>query len=283
MTTSLTFRRFLIKSGEYRNGIQKRSMFWSRVPDAELKYHMVSKESSPQKPTILMIGWAGAASKHMDKYTKIYNENGFNVVSICPPLFHFKVPDESIGHKITPVLDKLSKEPIVIHSFSMNGIRGLISLSKATGNPKLIDNLEGIIFDSAPSLTLPHQNGKAMMLSRPSVNYLSDETRAKVHQFINTVRDSLVTPLSLVIPSFRHYYLYWYIHDKIQLPKRQLYLYSNGDSMIPFGPLEEFMEVQKKKGCQVEGVNFGDTEHVAHFRAKPGEYTRKCIEFVSKL
>uniref|UniRef100_A0A1I7TD15 Transmembrane protein 53 n=1 Tax=Caenorhabditis tropicalis TaxID=1561998 RepID=A0A1I7TD15_9PELO len=231
-----------------------------------------------------MIGWAGAASKHMEKYAKIYNDKVLNVVSICPPFFHFKVPNESTGKKITPIMEKIPKEnPIVIHSFSMNGIRGLISLSKATGNPKMMDNINGIIFDSAPSLTFPYQNGKAMMLSRPSSAYLSDEMRSKMYELCNSIRDSILSTLLKIFPSLRQSFLYWYIHDRIQLPKRQLYFYSHRDSMVPFGPLEEFMEIQRRRGCHVESINFGETEHVAHFRDKPEEYSKKCIEFVSKL
>ncbi|CAO4362133.1 unnamed protein product [Caenorhabditis nigoni] len=281
----ILLRRLLATSSTRE--IPKRSIFFSRVPESELVYHnadTTTSQDSPSKPVILMIGWAGAASKHLKKYTNIYTDKGFNVISICPPLFHFKVPDDSIGKKILPVMDSIQDKPVVIHSFSMNGIRGLISLAKASNNPKLFEKLEGIVFDSAPSRTLPYQNGKAMMLSRPSVNYMSDSNRAVIFQLVNTIRDALTSPIIKVFPSLRHnFLLYWYIHDKIQLPKRQLFLYSEKDSMIPFRGLEEFIEEQKKRGCHVDSVNFGDTEHVAHFREKPEEYTKKCIEFVSKL
>ncbi|PIC52337.1 hypothetical protein B9Z55_002486 [Caenorhabditis nigoni] len=122
------------------------------------------------------------------------------------------------------------------------------------------------------------------MLSRPSVNYMSDSNRAIIFQLVNTIRDALISPIIKTFPSLRHnFHPYWYIHDKIQLPKRQLYLYSEKDSMVPLGALEEFEEEQKRRGCHVDSVNFGDTEHVAHFREKPEEYTKKCIEFVSKI
>lgn len=273
-------RRLLITSSIQN---YKRNIFWSRAPESELKYHMRTTTDSPSKPLIMMIEWAGAASKHVEKYTKIYTDEGYDVVSISPPLYHYKVPDDSIGKKMMSFTEKIPDKPVIIHSFSMNGVRGLISLAKASGNPKLLNNLEGIIFDSAPSMTLPYQNGKAMMLSRPSVIYMSDENRAKIFQLANTVTDMLINSLSKLFPILRHYFLYWYIHDKIQLPKRQLYLYSEGDSMVPLKELEDFIKEQKRRGCQVEGVNFGGTEHVTHFRAKPEEYTKKCIEFVSKI
>lgn len=46
---------------------------------------------------------------------------------------------------------------------------------------------------SAPSIPFPHQNGKAMMLSTPSVTYMKDETRQKIYELVNAVRDKLVS------------------------------------------------------------------------------------------
>lgn len=263
-----------------------RNIFWTRVPEPHMKYHVASTKAnaSTSKPVVLMIGWAGAANKHMEKYSKLYNDKGYDVALICPPTFSFTVPNNSIGKRMLPILEKYGNSPIMIHSFSINGIRGIVSLAKATGNPKLFDNVQGIIFDSAPSIPFPHQNGKAMMLSTPSVTYMKDETRQKIYELVNAVRDKLLSPLVTLLPFLRPYFFsYWYIHDKIELPKRQVYFYSHGDSMVPYDLLEKFVEIQRKRGCHVENLNFGDTEHVAHFRAKPAVYSDKCVEFISKL
>lgn len=275
--------RHLLSPVSSLEAFQKRSIFFTRAPEPKLRYFNTQKETqnSGKSPLILMIEWAGAAPNHIEKYTKIYTDRGFNVVSIAPPLFHFDCPNDSVGRKIVPFLEKNTDKPIVIHSFSMNGVRGIVSLAKATGNPRLMENLEGVIFDSGPSVTFSHQNGKAMMLSRPSVGYMSDENRAKTFKLLNDARDFMISPLLKLSPSARHHFsTYWYIHDKIRLPARQLYLYSDGDSMVPVDPLMTFMETQKKRGCHVDCVNFGDSEHVAHFRADPEEYKRKCIDFL---
>ncbi|PIC52335.1 hypothetical protein B9Z55_002485 [Caenorhabditis nigoni] len=124
--------------------IPKRSIFFSRVPEPELVYHNANtSQDTSTKPVILMIGWAGVATKNLKKYTSIYTDKGFNVISICPPLFHFKVPDDSTGKKILPIMDSIQDKPVVIHSFSMNGVRGLISLAKTSNNPKLFEKTGG--------------------------------------------------------------------------------------------------------------------------------------------
>uniref|UniRef100_A0A8R1DKN2 Transmembrane protein 53 n=1 Tax=Caenorhabditis japonica TaxID=281687 RepID=A0A8R1DKN2_CAEJA len=247
-----------------------------------LRFHYadgVSTDTS-QKPIIAMIGWAGADPKFMDKYAKIYNQEGFHAVSICPPRFHYKVPDSSIGAKIEPIFEIFEKNPIIIHSFSMNGVRGITSLWKKAGDKKCEQKIKGIIFDSAPSLTLPHQNGRAMMLSSPPVPFLSDNWRAKIFEALNHIHNFILMPV-LSMPATRHQFsLFWYLLDKIKLPKHQLFLYSSGDSFIPVADLERFVEEQKKRGNYVKSINFDDSEHVAHFKSKPEDYRKSCLDFV---
>ncbi|CAI2352887.1 unnamed protein product [Caenorhabditis sp. 36 PRJEB53466] len=261
--------------------------FTSRAHEPELRYHSAAEETgkdNAKKPVILMIGWAGADPKHVDKYVNVYSDEGFKVVSICPPRYHYQVPDESIGEKIAPIFRKFENSPVVIHSFSMNGIRGVISLHKKMGKTDFEQKIKGIVFDSAPSRPHSHQNGRAMMLSRPRGKFWSDDARMRAHKAVEDVRNFFLWPIFAHAPSLRpRFSLFWHIQDRVSLPKHQLFIYSAADSMVPVKYLKEFIETQKSRGNRVESVDFGDSEHVAHFRAQPEKYKTTCKEFVSKL
>lgn len=291
--------------------IQKRDYFTRHVPEPKMQIHLPKSQDltvdsivlsgshhDEKKPVILMVGWAGANPKHIDKYIKIYNDEGYRVVALCPPCYHYSIPNSRVGFYMSPLFRATDSKPgdfrsfaqcpIIVHSFSMNGVRGLISFWKwteAEEKPQLRERIKGIIFDSAPSRPYGKQDATAMVISTPPIDalerWISEQTRISLLTWYLNLRATLQIPLLAMVPFLRSFMsIYYYLQTHITLPRDQLYLYSKADTMIKAKHVEKFIEKQKEKGNSVTSIDFIDSEHVAHIRTHPEEYRTACLNFV---
>ncbi|CAD6184552.1 unnamed protein product [Caenorhabditis auriculariae] len=313
-TTLGAFR--VINSGPFLGPIsqQKRCFLTRHVPETRMVIHALSAKEGDEtktivlsdaavdekKPVVLILGWAGALQRHIDKYAEIYTSQGYRVVSLTPPCYTYRIPNSRIGFYISPLFRAVDakpgdfrtydKCPIVVHSMSMNGIRALASFWKWTEveqRTDLRERIKGIIFDSAPSRCTGKQEAVGMVVSTPPLegfHGVSHETRIKVVSVWVNFRNAIAIPLSATVPFLRSMLsLFYYMIDKMKLPRDQLFLYSSADDMVKAKNVEKFMKAQVKKGANVDSVNFGDSAHVRHFSDHPLEYRQKCLQFVRHI
>ncbi|CAI5439416.1 unnamed protein product [Caenorhabditis angaria] len=292
----------------------RRFYFTRHVPEPKMQIHLPTVQEPEQiesivfsdgsvdenKPVILLVGWAGANPKHIEKYVKFYNDEGYRVVSLCPPCYHYSIPNSRVGFYMSPLFRAIDAKPgdfrtfkscpIIVHSFSMNGVRGIISFFKwteAEEKPELRDRIRGVIFDSAPSRPYGRQDATAMVLSTPPIDMfekVSENTRISLLTAFLNLRATLQIPLLAMVPFLRSFLsIYYYLQDHIKLPKEQLYLYSTGDTMIKHKHVEKFITKQQEKGANVQSINFGESDHCAHIRKDPDLYKSACLNFVKKI
>jgi len=62
----------------------------------------------------------------------------------------------------------------------------------------------------------------------------------------------------------------------------QLYLYSEGDPLVPPSHVEQYMKVQESRGVEVSSYKWRDSGHCEHFRRYPHEYAFQISTFISK-
>lgn len=65
-------------------------------------------------------------------------------------------------------------------------------------------------------------------------------------------------------------------------PQNQLYLYSKADQACPFVYTDQFIELQKSFGKNVEKKLWEDSPHVAHIKFHHDEYVKLCQDFYRK-
>ncbi|CAB3407156.1 unnamed protein product [Caenorhabditis bovis] len=295
--------------------VANRNYFTRHVPEPKMMIHLpktegdvsceslVLKEATvdEKKPVILILAWAGADQRHVDKYVDMYTNEGFRVVSLIPRCYHYRIPNSRVGFYMSPLFRAIDAKPgdfrtfaqcpIIIHSFSMNGVRGLISFWKwteAEETPALRDRIKGLILDSAPARPYGKQDAKAMVWSTPPIDALekvfSEKTRISVLASFLNLRATLVIPLCATVPFLRSFLsVYYYFLDKMDLPRDQLYLYSTADKMIKAKHVEKFVGKQMEKGANITSINFEDSEHVQHYRAHPEKYREACLNFVKHI
>ncbi|PAV84077.1 hypothetical protein WR25_21175 [Diploscapter pachys] len=267
-------------------------------PDGSVKL----PDSEEKKPVILLLGWAGADEKHLWKYASFYNEAGYRVCLINPSCYHPRIPNSRVGFYMSPLFQAVkakpgdftsyAKCPIIVHLFSMNGVRCLVSFwqwTEAEQKAHLRNRIKGIIFDSAPTIPRGSQEAKAVVMSTPKVegplqSWISDETRtAFLHHFFN-FRNGIMHTFGNLFPKTRSLNtLYYYLRDNMQLPSKQLYIYSTIDDMIREKYVIRFIENQQSLKKDVTVLRYEDSPHVAHFRTDPKKYRAACLEHVHRI
>jgi len=62
----------------------------------------------------------------------------------------------------------------------------------------------------------------------------------------------------------------------------QLYLYSSADALIPPSAVQQFQEIQKQRGVDVDNKMWADSAHCEHYRIYPDEYVSQLKRFVER-
>lgn len=89
---------------------------------------------------------------------------------------------------------------------------------------------------------------------------------------------------SMINPkAFENNFAFFRLLKMEDIPKKQLYLYSNSDEICSDHSIEGFANVQKERGVDVELKCWKDSLHVEHWRMYPEEYSSLCDKFVKEV
>jgi hypothetical protein len=294
--------------------ICKRSYVTLTRPYAKAALNHSSSEKD--KPVILLLSWLGAKAANVEKYAQLYRKLDCTVITCNPNTLSPLIP--YLSHKyLSQVCDLAeselssdSQQRLVIHCLSNLGAYNYaalvqyISNSKKQDRVKLLQRVDSVIFDSAPSeLNLE-------ILTRGYSGFLSGQLTSQPqldHPYINALLRPLFTQL-LKIKYFQESIatLQGTLYN-CQLPNASLiYLYSTADSLIPAQSVMKFYhsQVQHAGGNDQNNAvmqynypttslnlskpnspryflayNFLDSEHVQHYRKYPAEY----VEIIKQL
>lgn len=204
--------------------------------------------SSPSSTVVCVLGWGGCKHRQLRRLLEFYSSNNITTVSWINPMFNYIF---GIDRKeIECILDFLLNENrtsknIIIHVHSNNGTLVWFHMLKLMeGNEhyhKLLSNIKGIIFDSAP---LIHSNlssdgiiSSAFGASLPCVSIILNRA-----QYIHFFWSPLMI-YYLFVRFFRQRFFSSDISapsDKIKellniIPTdiKQYYIYSSSDRLIP--------------------------------------------------
>jgi hypothetical protein len=261
-----------------------------------LIYDFVQRNKMENSPLVIFLGWLGAEWKHVEKYSKWYAQCNMNCVSIIPPIhciLNAKASEKKATQYIKQLeaLTEVDKSNIVFHVMSGNGMNmyGHMILNEYFKERK--NAVRALIADSTPPVITVDRFSRgligtmrAMMgqVPRPDVDFC---------------RHWLLTPISESIFKF---YLGSGFHAKERIEKfreqvilsqsrfNQMYIYSDKDVIVPAEDVEYFiklqqtiLEEQKQSLAYVEKLHFKDSDHVAHFRKYPYQYSSRVLEFLS--
>lgn len=231
----------------------------------------------PSVPVVVILSWMGARHAHLSKYTKFYEDLGYEVHTVVNDLKTAIFPPASRAqaNRIAQfIADQPAERPVFVHAFSIGtGIYGLLLDSMRHEKEKLDmfrQRVTGVVFDSGPAPIFPKDVAKGLHLVCPMISKAIWEPIASMFFFVTKARQ-----------------FYGRSEDalrKVQFPVPQLYFYSGDDKVIPNlkGSVEEFIDKNKQRGVEVYNKFWEKSVHASHLKMHPDEYMANLSSFIHR-
>ncbi|KAI6184977.1 hypothetical protein M3Y97_00654800 [Aphelenchoides bicaudatus] len=252
---------------------------------------LVMKESEdPDAPVVILFGWAGCKDRYLSKYSNYYQKEGYAVARFTAPIM--KIRSFSSYRKFAleiyeKILENQSdNKPIYFHVFSMNGCSLFTALWDLLDNvpdgAEIKSRVKGLIFDSSPANVLPWQAANAISTAMTSK---SSNIAREAYRFVLTGIFSVHRAIIWLQSNFNsqaheNHFAYFRLQRFEDLPKNQLYLYSDVDDICVRESIEEFQQVQRERQVKIWNICWHDSEHCQHYRKYEKEYIQHCLDFV---
>ena len=276
-----------------------------------------NRSASSRRPSaiVVLLGWWRSQVRHVQKYSKIYEERGcVTVTGVAPPsaimsydhgaldAFVRKVASQvaalirdfdHIKQDTTPV----KEISVIFHVFSNGGAYPLhrleILIQRArmeTRNSNMIDDLllvgsrlKGQIYDSAPAF--PHAKSALLAMgsaiSNPVIRQL-----LQVAFLLRVVLSHLRMVLKYILGYgwFDPRQEFWRHLATSGLCLNQAYVYSTRDKITDVSYLEDLIAIRKQlPGSRVTVTKFDDSDHVQHLRTHEREYRNMINNFMEDV
>ncbi|CAL8103514.1 unnamed protein product [Orchesella dallaii] len=250
---------------------------------------------------VVLLGWAGAQHRYLAKYSDYYLSRGCIVLRYITPLrYHFidtrKLP--YLAEKIVRLLKdlQLDAHPTFFHVFSNGGAftYSYILCELASVQDTFKMDIRGTIFDSAPSPRSMQTCFKALV---------SIFSNLKIFRFLAAAFVIFLLVCQVFWYHFKTAVKFCIAGDSLESLENPgknettpltnwlgriaglknhnfLFLYSDGDELIPCDKIERFAAITAANGNKVEKVKFVGSEHVLHYRKYPKEYGNAVTKFI---
>merc|ERR1711916_52617 len=233
------------------------------------------------KKVALLFGWAAGDIKHVVKYTKCWEEHMGQAVVMTTPLgLRRRQSEEQIREKVNLMLQQvedLESREVYIHSFS-NG--GMVFSSRAIDIlQKSGVEIKSVVFDSAPSLEDSARVPALVFSESVPKEYQLAKTFVYYTTFFMLAMLRFVGDLLRINShaKVQEYFGTRFVKNNLKHHPNVLFLYSSSDPITNSGLLEAFV---KSNLDYPRLFDFGDSEHVAHYRKYPTLYKSKIKELI---
>lgn len=243
---------------------------WSFSPSLT---HASSTLVRSSNPSVCVLGWLGAAEKHLKNYIQLNNELGYDV-------FHYTSPMSAINSQtaflkqaenLADELSRLAEPPFRIHALSNNGAYTYACMAKFL--PEHF--IQSVILDSGPSFLTPEIFARGFtgalcgLFKITPVNY----QQPLIYPTLRYLYHHLLKTGSTMDKSIKT--LHEAMHEIPVASTDYLFLYSNADRLIPASDIELFSQELKIRASSKSRIilhDFQHSDHVLHLRTFPSEY-----------
>ncbi|KAF9238549.1 hypothetical protein BU15DRAFT_75240 [Melanogaster broomeanus] len=254
--------------------------------------------NEPAPHVILIFGWMGAQTRHLQNYTRPYAElypNATQILVKCGPSFIY-TSERGKQKRLLPVVDALealdclpagtasakdvngARPRVLIHAFSNGGCSQLTSLGRllSAKYPSLPPSerlVSALVLDSCPSAGDVRTIYAAFRIAIPNL-----VARSMVLAFIYLAH---AIRLCLSMAFGKQVMVMEYLKAQLLRPRLlpwmnagtpRLYIFSKKDELMPWKEVQQHAESGKKAGLNVRCELFEESGHVAHMRLDPKRY-----------
>ena len=279
--------------------------------------------SQPPRAIVVLLGWWCSQVRHVQKYSKIYEERGcVTVAGVAPPraimssdldaldAFACKiashvadiiraaedVPNENRDRTKNPM--NQNKIPVLFHVFSNGGAYPLhrLELLIQLARKGQIDNkiysddlllvgshLQGEIFDSAPAF--PHARSALLAMESAISNPVIREL-VQIAFLFHVFLDTLWRTLTYLLGYgwVDPRQEFWRHLTASRVCLNQAFVYSTSDRITDVSYLEDLIEKRKQHPrSRVSVTKFDDSDHVQHLRTHETEYRNMIDRFIDDV
>lgn len=234
-----------------------------------------AEDTAPE--TILLLSWAGAASRHIEKYTNLYIEkhSAASIILVRSGLENFLARSNKKQRcLVEPAVNALlarSGRRLLVHAFSNGGAKTWCTINavyrRTTGR---LLSCDLTIIDSAPGRSSFKQSQAAIRGGLPKQSI----PRAFLEGAFNVVLCMMwianhVPDYPEVVKMIRKE-----LNDESLISRdgRRCYIYSDSDDIIGSTDVEDHAEEAAERGWRPTLVKFKGSQHVAHFKQDPTLY-----------
>ncbi|KAH0833499.1 hypothetical protein J3R83DRAFT_12624 [Lanmaoa asiatica] len=258
-------------------------------------------DASPD--VILVFGWMGALTRHLQHYSRKYAElypRATQIIVKCGPSF-FWTSERGKQNRLLSVVEALEtlgclpstnnptqvstrvRPRVLIHSFSNGGGLQLTSLgrllsSKYPSIPPSQLLVSALILDSTPAIGNFHTIGIAFSIAIRNpvaryvallIIYIAHALRLSLQNIFGVETVAVRYTKALLQPRL----LPWM---NSQTPR--LYIFSKKDELIPWQEVQKHAEAAKTSGLNVRCEVYEESAHVAHMRLDPKRYWASILD-----
>ncbi|PXF39438.1 Transmembrane protein 53 [Gracilariopsis chorda] len=249
---------------------------WGVAPGAHVIMRGRADDAYRIASSLFSAGWV-RRKKHLKKYTKFYEDLGYEVHCVCNDLKTAIFPPASKAQakRIGDIIDQQPpNRPVFVHAFSIGtGIYGLLLdglRHEKERFDKITHKIAGVVFDSGPAPIFPNDVAKGLHTVCPMISKAVWEPIASTFFWITKARHSFGRSEDAL--------------RTMQLPSPQLYFYSGDDKVIPNmkNAVEGFMENNRQRGLEVYNKFWEKSVHASHLKIHPDEYIANLSSFINR-
>lgn len=232
-----------------------------------------------ERPLVVLLTWLLAKQKHINKFNKIYVDQGFDVLNINIAPWQILWPAKGtqvVGNDIVRFLDtNRSYSPLLLHGFSVGGYVWGEALVKLTDEQaryqNVIDRICGQIWDSAADITeIPVGFPKAVF----PYNAVMEKALRQYIQYHMKTFHRVAT---------RHYIRASQIFHTTVVRAPALFFLSKTDPVGAYASNERVKDSWVSLGMDVTWKCWDKSPHVSHFYYHPKEYMQELYKFLDRL
>ncbi|KAF9223319.1 hypothetical protein BS17DRAFT_817638 [Gyrodon lividus] len=265
---------------------------------ARTKALTVSQTNESTPHVILIFGWMGALTRHLENYTRPYAESYPNATQIlvkCGPSFIW-TSERAKQKRLFPVVEALEtlgclpsfkgsvqevnrvRPRVLIHAFSNGGCSQLTALGRLLSSKFPLTTtsehlMSALILDSCPATgnVRTIKAAFSFAIRNPVARYIA----LAIIYIAHAIRLSLSMAFGkemmvmeyLKMQLFRPHLLPW-----MNTETPRLYIFSKKDKLVPWQEVQQHAEAARKAGLNVRCEMFEESGHVAHMRLDPKRY-----------